>query len=409
MIISTRSDIILRTSYIVSLVVAILVVLGIVQVVRPVPQPTVSASVPSSKQVAGATPALPWPQGVQADVGVTGVGIWPQHGPSQSEPIGSLAKMMTAYLVLKAHPLSAYQNGPTLTMTAADVQILQQDASSHQSILPIAAGEKISERTLLEGLLVPSGNNVATMLAQWAGGSVTQFTAEMNAEAKAMGLNHTHFNGPVGLSSATVSTAADQLKLAAILMKNPVVQQIVAMPQMTADGQLVYNYNYLIGHNGIIGVKTGSTTQSGGCVVLATDKTVGGRTLTLYSSVLGQPATSPKGQVWAALDAGNALLHALDKTIGERTVVDQGQVFGHLDAAWQSPIPLVAAKSATIIGWPGMSYALHLTTHVPHGNTLAAGTVVGTLTIHAGSQSVTVPVKTATSLKAPTYSYRLKR
>ncbi len=405
----TRSDIILRTSYIVSIVVALLVILGIVQVVRPVAPPTVSASVPASTQIAGTGPALPWPQGVQADVGIPGVGIWPQHGPSQAEPIGSLAKMMTAYLVLKAHPLSQFQNGPTLTVTPADVQLLQQDASSHQSVLPVAAGEKISERTLLEGLLVPSGNNAATMLAQWVGGSVAKFTAEMNAEAKTLGLNNTHFNGPVGLSAATVSTAADQLKLASIIMENPVVRQIVAMPQLTTDGQLVYNYNYLIGHQGITGVKTGSTTQSGGCVVLSTDKTVGGHTLTIYASVLGQPATSPQGQVWAALDAANALLKATDKVVGEHTVVTQGEVFGHIDAGWQSPVPLVAAKSAALLGWPGMSYTLHLTTHVPQGNTMAAGTVVGALTVHAGSQTVTVPVKTAESLKAPTYAYRLKR
>lgn len=405
----TRSDIILRTSYIVSVVVALLVILGIVQVVRPVAPPTVSASVPASTKIAGTSPALPWPQGVQADVGVSPVGVWPQHGPSQAEPIGSLAKMMTAYLVLKAHPLSQFQNGPTLTVTTADVQLLQQDANSHQSVLPVAAGEKISERTLLEGLLVPSGNNAATMLAQWVGGSVSQFTAEMNAEAKTLGLNNTHFNGPVGLSAATVSTAADQMKLASIIMENPVVRQIVAMPQLTTDGQLVYNYNYLIGHQGITGVKTGSTTQSGGCVVLSTEKTVGGHALTIYASVLGQPATSAQGQVWAALDAANALLKTTDKAVGEHAVVTQGEVFGHIDAGWQSPIPLVAAKSATLVGWPGMSYTLHLTTHVPQGNTMAAGTVVGTLTVHAGSQTITVPVKTAESLKAPTYAYRLKR
>jgi D-alanyl-D-alanine carboxypeptidase (penicillin-binding protein 5/6) len=401
----------LRTSSIVAIVVSVLIALGIVQLVRPVARPTIAVGVPSTTHMAGSLPKLPWPSGVQADVAVPGVGQWGQHGPSGARPIGSLAKMMTAYLVLKAHPLSTYGNGPTLTMTAQDATVYRADADTQQSVMPVSAGEKLSERMLLEGLLIPSGNNIATLLAQWVAGSVPRFTTAMNAEAKTLGLTQTHYHGPVGLSPSTVSTAADQMKLAIFMMKLPVFRTLVAMPQMTIPGnsQIVYNYNYLLGHDGVIGVKTGSTTYSGGCVVLAKNKTVDGRTLTVYSSVLGQQATQKTSQLWASLDVANTLLQATTKIVGTHSVVTAGEVVGSLRAPWQSAIPLVTTKSASLIGWPGLSYALHLTTRLPNATNIPAGTIIGSLTARVGSQTVTVPVKTAASLNPASWLYRLTR
>ncbi len=401
----------MRKSSLVYLVVAVLVVLGVIQVARPVARPTMAANVPSTQHIGGTPPSLPWPSGVQADVGASTIGGWSQHGPQSAEPIGSLAKMMTAYLVLKAHPLGLNQNGPTLLMTPQDAALYQQDAKTQQSVLPVVAGERVSELALLEGLLVPSGNNAATMLAQWVGGSVAHFTAEMNAEAKALGMRHTHFNGPVGLNGATVSTAADQMRLAEIMMKNPVIRQIVAMPEMTVAGPtpVVYNYNFLVGHGGVIGVKTGSTIRSGGCVVLAKDQTVDGHTLTVYSAVVGQPATSTNGQLWASLDAANALLQAAAKDLGNHTVVGSGETIGYLRAPWQSPIPLVAARPIQLLGWAGLSYHVHFAAHLPKVHSLPADTVVGTLTVDAGAQHVTIPIKTAVRLASPSWTYRLER
>ncbi|PSR20600.1 MAG: D-alanyl-D-alanine carboxypeptidase [Sulfobacillus acidophilus] len=403
----------LRTSSIIAIVVSVLIALGIVQLARPVARPTVAVGVPSTTHMAGSLPKLPWPSGAQADVEVPGIGQWRQHGPSGARPIGSLAKMMTAYLVLKAHPLSAYGNGPTLTMTAQDATVYRADAATQQSVMPVTVGEKLSERMLLEGLLIPSGNNIATLLAQWVAGTVPRFTSAMNAEAKALGLTQTHYHGPVGLSPSTVSTAANEMKLAIFMMKLPIFRTLVAMPQMTMPGnatpKIVYNYNYLLGHNGVIGVKTGSTTYSGGCVVLAKNKTVDGRTLTVYASVLGQQATRTTSQLWASLDAANALLRATTKIVGTHRVITAGEVAGSLRAPWQSPIPLVTTKSASLIGWSGLTYSLHLTTRIPNATTIPAGTIVGSLSARVGSQTVTVPVKTAASLQPPSWLYRLKR
>lgn len=399
----------MRTSSIVTIVVAIIVALGVVQVVRPVGKPVVAGSVSASPAIAGTRPSIPWPSGVQADAEVAGIGSWAQQGPSNPMPIGSIAKMMTAYLVLKAHPLKVGSNGPSLTVTPADVKLYQSDASTQQSVMYVTAGEKLSELFMLEGILVPSGNNIATMLGNWVGGTTTHFAQEMNQTAKTMGLDHTHYQDAVGLSSQTVSTAADQMKLSAVMMQNPLIRQIVAMPQLAVPGQstLDYNYNFLVGHKGVIGVKTGSTIQAGGCVVLAKTITVGSRTFTVYSSVIGVVAHANQLQV--ALNDADNVLNAAGKAAGTHTVVSQGETVGSIKVPWESSIPLVTAKSVTFIGWPGLHYSLHLTTHVPHTSTIAAGTVVGTLTAKLGSQTVTVPVKTAASLTTPSLQYRLRR
>ena len=83
----------------------------------------------------------------------------------QPAPIASLAKVMTAYLTLKRYPLSGEQEGFTIAVTAADAKAAVEDASRNQSIVKVRPGEQLTERQLLEALLVPSGNNIASMLA----------------------------------------------------------------------------------------------------------------------------------------------------------------------------------------------------------------------------------------------------
>jgi hypothetical protein len=79
----------------------------------------------------------------------------------QSVPIVSLAKVMTAYLTLKRYPLSGAQDGFTITITAAQAQAEARDVAENQSDVAVAAGEQLTERQLLEALVIPSGNNIA--------------------------------------------------------------------------------------------------------------------------------------------------------------------------------------------------------------------------------------------------------
>ncbi len=402
----------MRTRGVLGVILALLVVLAVVQFARPLP--TASArplALPS--RLSGPAPRLPWPGGgVQAAEDIQGVGSLGASGPSQPMAIGSVAKDMDALVMLRAHPLGLYANGPSVLITAADAAAFQRDAATHQSALPVVAGERLNERTLLEGLLVASANNVSDIVAVWLAGSQTAFVAQMNAEARRLGLRHTHFVDASGLDPATVSTAADQVKLAEVAMRIPVFAQVAAMPQMAVpSGGIAYNYNGLVGKDGIIGVKTGSTVAGGASFIWAAQRSVRGRQVTIYGGVLGQGATATKNQLAQALDDGVALINAATRVVTERTVVTAGQRVGLLTAPWAAPVPLVAASGARALGWGGLPVkaTLRLSIRLKPGEAVAAGTRVGVLSVAVGSQTLSVPVTTGAALPAPSLRWRLTR
>jgi D-alanyl-D-alanine carboxypeptidase (penicillin-binding protein 5/6) len=217
----------------------------------------------------------------------------------QPVPIASLAKVMTAYLTLKRYPLSGAQDGFTITVTAAQAQAEARDAAQDESDVAVRAGEQLTERQLLEALLIPSGNNIARMLAARVAGSGTRFLAEMNAESRALGMDHTIYTDPSGFDPSTVSTAADQLRLFQHAMRSTVFRQIVSMASVTLPvaGTLT-NYNPLIA-KGYAG-KTGSDSAAEGCLAFSTHVTIGERRLTAVGVVLGQGEGSDTSALLAA-------------------------------------------------------------------------------------------------------------
>ena len=186
-----------------------------------------------------------------------------QAGPNQHPAaIASVAKVMTAYLVLRDHPLRLGEDGPTITLTDADVADTDRRRGQEESVVSIAAGEQLTEREALQALLLPSANNIAAVLARWDAGSEERFVARMNAAARSLGMTHTRYTDPSGYDDATVSTAADQVRLVDRAMRLPVFASIVATPSATLPvAGTVHNTNTLLGHDGFVGVKTGSTTR----------------------------------------------------------------------------------------------------------------------------------------------------
>lgn len=213
---------------------------------------------------------------------------------------------MTAYIVLRDHPLQAGQDGPTLTLTSADVADTAQRRALQQSIVPVAPGEQLTERQALEALLLPSANNIAVVLARWDAGSVDDFVAKMNATAQALSMSSTHYTDPSGFEETTVSTAADQVQIVYRAMALPAFAAIVAMPTATLPvAGTVTNTDTLLGHDGFIGVKTGSDNAAGGCFAFQTVRTVHGKQTTITGVVLGQPGAN---QIAAGLMAAKGMV-----------------------------------------------------------------------------------------------------
>jgi D-alanyl-D-alanine carboxypeptidase (penicillin-binding protein 5/6) len=259
---------------------------------------------------------LPWPAGGQASAEVQGLGSLGSRGDRNPVPIASVTKVMTAYVVLKDHPLAAGDAGPRITV---DQQAEDESTSADESTAPVRAGRTLGQRDLLALMLVPSGNNVARLLARWDAGSQDAFVAKMNHEAAALGMTSTTYTGASGVEDSTTSTAEDQLRLAREVMRDEVVRSIVATPSLKIDGVpgTVVNTNTLLGHAGVIGLKTGSSTAAGGALMWAATARSG--ELILGVVLHQSPGGSPAAGLRAALENSEKLIDAIQRELPAAT------------------------------------------------------------------------------------------
>ena len=161
----------------------------------------------------------------------------------------------------------------------------------------------------MEALLIPSGNNIAPILAARVAGTDTRFLVEMNVEARALTMDHTTYTDPSGFDPSTVSTAADQLRVFQEAMHFPVFRQIVSMATVTLPvAGTVTNYNPLTADD--YAGKTGSDSAAEGCLAFFTQLAVGGRRQTAVGVVLGQGEGSDTSLLLAA--AGEAAKQLID-------------------------------------------------------------------------------------------------
>src|SRR4051794_30283249 len=251
-----------------------------------------------------ALPSTVWPASGQAAFVLTGQSHV-QSGPNQRPaPIASVAKVMTAYLVLRDHPLRVGRDGPTIALTDADVADTDRRRRQEESVVSIASGESLTELQALQALLLPSANNIAAVLARWDAGTESRFVSRMNATARSLDMTHTRYTDPSGYDDATVSTAVDQLRIVARAMRLEVFASIVATPSATLPvAGTVHNTDTLLGQNGFVGVKTGSDTAAGGCFAFRAIRSVHGKRTTITGVVLGQRGDDRISAALAAADA----------------------------------------------------------------------------------------------------------
>jgi D-alanyl-D-alanine carboxypeptidase (penicillin-binding protein 5/6) len=209
-------------------------------------------------------------------------------GAADPVPIASVAKVMTAYVVLLQHPIDTDDDGPSLRVTATDVEDTRRRAARDESLVPVAEGEELTERQALLALLLPSANNVAQLLARWSAGSVADFVDDMNFTADRLGMRSTDYTDPSGYEPSTVSTAADQLVLLLAALGNPTLAALLGTrsAELPVTGT-VRNTNTLLGHDGFVAGKTGSDDAAGGCLVFRAIRTVDGQQIVITGVVLG--------------------------------------------------------------------------------------------------------------------------
>ncbi|MGW6520085.1 D-alanyl-D-alanine carboxypeptidase [Streptomyces sp. NPDC054962] len=390
------------------LVILLLVAFAIAQAVRPLPATALALTAEDSYTFEGGKTQLPWPSEGQGWMDADGVGTVGSFGKQTPVAIGSVAKTMTAYIILKDHPMKAGEEGPEIEVDATAEKEGGYDVSGDESTLnTVKAGDRLTEKQALSAVLIPSANNIARLLARWDAGTEAAFVKKMNATAKELGMTDTTYTDPSGLKETTVSTAEDQVKLGRAFVKVPALVSISSAASWTdPSGKYWNNYNTLPYYIGAIGIKTGSTTAAGGNLLFASRKKVNGQTVTLVGAVLGQH--KPKILETVNAVSKTALLAAQDALTSAK-ILKKGDVVGYVDDQLGGRTPVVITKDVSAVGWAGMTVKLSFTADdVPH--TAKAGTQVGTLTVGDGTSSaVKVPVALQSDLTEPGFSDKLTR
>ncbi len=385
------------------LALALVVLVGWRAATEPAPPVDIARTLALSVRVPGGTPALVWPQEGEAAVQAQGVeGAIASSGGQTPVAIASVAKVMTAYLTLLAHPVNAGQHGFVLTVTPADVAEEQRRSALGESILPVRAGERITEREALQALLLPSANNVAALLAAHEGG-VTAFVANMNATARRLGMRATTYTDPSGFEASTVSTALDQLTLARVAMGVPEFATIVDERSVTLpDAGRVANYNALVGQDGYVGVKTGSDGAAGGCLVFAKRTSVAGRAVTVLGVVLGQRAGP---LVEAALSSARRLGDSAAAALRVQSIVPAGARVLSVSAPDGRRTVAATAGALRTLTWSGLTLPVSVTVN-PTTTRLRAGQRVASVSV-GGSMPASAAVVTVHPLAGPSLGWRL--
>jgi D-alanyl-D-alanine carboxypeptidase (penicillin-binding protein 5/6) len=386
------------------LVAVVLVVIGGLRLTAAIPPAVVSSTMTDSVHIGGSAPALPWAPAGPSAIAVPSIGINVASAPEQAAPVASLTKIMTAYVILHDHPIGRHQSGPRLTMTQADLDDFNNDTVEDQANAQVAVGEVLTERQLLGGMLVHSANNFADTLARWDAGSVAAFVTKMNLVAVQLGMHNSHFADPSGFDPGSESTPSDLLRVAGPDMANPVFSSLVEMTSITLPvAGTIASYTPLLGYEGIIGVKSGYTSQAGGGDIVAVVRPVHGLPVLILGAVTGQQG--PNVLSFAGLQA-LALSNDVGLAIGATPIVRSGQVVAHVSAAGHT-VNAVVRGTANVLSWPGITAhrTLEITTRVRPG--AKAGTRIGSLVVTAGTQRVVLPVMLSHSLPVESFSQRV--
>jgi serine-type D-Ala-D-Ala carboxypeptidase (penicillin-binding protein 5/6) len=384
--------------------VVLLVAAAVGNYIRPVPAATGVSSV-SSPGSGGSLPSIPWPASGQSALAIKGTGATIATQGAHPLPIASVTKVMTALLTLEAKPLTPGQQGPAITLTDADVRDFQTAQASSQSFVQVQAGEQITEYQALQGLMLPSGNNLASTLARWAGGSEAAFVQQMNARAKSLGMQQTSFKDPSGFSDQNVSTPTDLTYLGQAAMANPALAEIVAQPQANLPvAGTVFNVNTLVGKDGIVGIKTGSLPPPAGSLLLfaANVAAPGGGTAMIIGAVQGLE------QLDQVFDATHTLLAAVPAALYKAKIASRGQTVGHYQAPWGGTVPVVATEDVALVQWKGTPLKVNLALSDLEAPA-TSGKVVGKLQAVSGRGGYATPVVTDGGLQSPGPLWRIVR
>ncbi|HEU4755281.1 MAG TPA: serine hydrolase [Agromyces sp.] len=349
------------------------------------PIPAAAPSVTDPAPIAADAQAVDQPDFGAWAVGAVGFdGALAAGNETTAMPIASIAKVVTALVLLEAQPIPAGEAGPDIRYTDADVAIYWDMIAQNGSVAPVAAGATLSLRESLEAMLLPSGNNYANSLAIWGFGSVDAYVERANAWAAEQGLTTLRIADPSGLSLANTATAADLVRLGQLALEDPTLAEIVAAKQVDIpELGTLKNSNKLLGTHGVDGIKTG-TTDDAANLLFSADVAVGSSSITIVGVVLGGVNHAAVRQAIATM------IDTIAPGFHEVVAIEAGTEVATYTTPWGDTASARTAEGATVVVWSDTPVDVAVDADPV---TLAAdGADVGTAIVTAGAQRIEVPL-----------------
>ncbi|OZD53469.1 D-alanyl-D-alanine carboxypeptidase [Rhodococcus sp. 06-1477-1B] len=373
------------------------------------PAPTVTSQTPTAN--AGAPASLVLPSGgetlIRVDGGADYLGpdaaqSFAASGGNDSRPLASISKLITALVVLDAHPLNGPTDpGPTISFTETDTDLYDQFYVQGAVIAPMPDGLKLSLHDALTTMLLPSAANYAVAIARWGFGSEAAYVSAARSWLGKNGLNETRIVDATGVDSRNASTPGDLLTLARLAEANPTVAQIAGTrsAQITGAGT-VTNTNDLLGTLGITGLKTGNLGDGTFNLLFTSSLDVKiGAPLKVTGVRLG-------GETHDSTDEDvRKLLQSISDGFHDIPLGTVGDTVGTISTPWGSSASLVLAQTAKVRTWSDTPVSVNLDTTTPQS--YADGEVVGSVTWTAGPKTTSSDVKISGKIEEPTLWWRL--
>ncbi len=383
------------------IVTAFLLAIGIYQYSRPLAAVQATATLSAPKTSPAIT--LPWPAYGQGALAAQGYGILQTHGDQKAVPMASVTKVVTALAVLKQKPLPLGQPGPIITISSNDVAIYNSYFVQGGSVVKVENGEQLSELQALQALLIPSANNIADTLVVWAFGSMDSYISYANKMVADMHMGSTKIADASGLSPQSVSSAEDLARLGLAAMDNSLLASIVS--QQTAElpvAGTVNNVNWLLGSDGVIGIKTGNTDEAGGCFLFAAKRLIGGQKIALVGALMQAPDLN------TVIKDARTVITASDSGFESVKVASKGQTIGTYKTPWGATADAVAGQDLSVLAWRGSQFQTSAKLNDLKTPTKAGG-AVGELLITDGQKTISASAVLKSNLSGPSWSWRIFR
>lgn len=403
-----------RRAWIVSAIVLVVLLAGTGGYVgwaltAPLPEPVITSQAPRVPVMNAAPFMLPTDGAAALSVsggeeyfGPEAEGMWITSGSGDARSIASISKLITALVVLDAHPLAGADDpGPTITFSKAAHDLYDKYYVMGATIAAMPTGSSMSLHDALATMLIPSASNYAEAVSTWAFGSQWAFLQATRTWLDNHGLTDTTIHEPTGIDPRNTSTPADLVTLARLAAANPAIAEITSTKAMTLPGPgSMVNTNTLLGSQGITGLKTGNLGPGIYSLLFTASIDVGiGEPVHVFGVRLG-------GATREGVNRDVKLL--LDGIIyGFQTVplAKAGQQVGTITTTWGSTATLVIDTTASIYTWSDTAITMTMDLSAPTDYT--DGEVVGTITWTAGPHTTTADVRIDGGIQPPTEWWRL--